>query len=1614
MILNPKIGVLCAILPLCSFVSANPIISEFMAKNETTIRDDDGDFSDWIEIHNPTTEAIPMAGWKLADSNAQWTFPAVTLAPGEFLIVWASDKDRANPDAALHTDFKLSDNGEYLGLIQPDGSTVEQEFAPEYPPLQPDESFGPRFESTVLVADAATANYLAPSGPANPPATWRENSYDDSAWTGGLSGFGFGLSAPGISVRQVSKNGDVNDLPGALALLALPPSDPSVLSSVTVIRDTVNILIDGADGHYPGNDIAPSTETDDLVLEATGFVTIPTAGTYTFGLNSDDGGRIVINGTEIMRDDSSHAPQDNFGTIVLGAGTYPFEAVMFQGGGGACMEFFAASGSFTSFNASSFRLVGDVANGGLAATTSGAGGDLVGTDVSPAMSGKSGLYLRFPFSATAAPSATAMCLVINYDDGFTAWLNDTPLASANAPAQLAWNSTAATERAPGAALSRTGFSVGTGLGALSTGANTLAIHGLNSSVSDDTFVVRPELIVGNLLPASEPAFYAGGLATPGWINGETSSLGNVDDTQFSIDRGIFESPFSLEITTDTPDAVIRYTTDGSEPSATHGTIYNGPLTISATSTIRAIATLDGWMPTNIDTQTYLFPDDVIRQSANGSAPPGWPSSSGTSQVLDYGMDPQIVDHSNPDIGGPETIKSALLSLPSIALTTDLGNLFDINGSQGIYSNPGQRGFAWERPVSVEWIDPPDAENPTGKGEFQVDAGVRLRGGFSRSTANPKHSFRLFFRGEYGPTKLDYPVFGREGAQEFDQIDLRTSQNYSWSFQGDSQNTFLREEASRQAQLDMGNPGSHVRYLHLYINGHYWGLFNFDERTEAAFSETYFGGDKEEYDVVKAEQDDSYSTGATDGNLDAWQALWTKARAHQTSPTNANYFAMMGLAADGVTPTADPVLLDADNLIDYMLLTFWTGNLDGAVSNFLGNNKANNWFASRRRDNNPGEGFRFFVHDFEHSMFNTNEDRTGPFTETNRDSFRFSNPFFLHHDLIGNAEYKMRWADRAHRFLFNDGALTPTAWQNRVNKLAADVDLSIAAESARWGDAKRSNPRTRQDWINAQNSLLSYFIPRAPVIISQLRADGLYPDLDAPVISPAGGYQPQNTQVSIQGPATGTLYYMADGSDPRAIGGALRAGALTYSQGTTTTDLIPWSASGWSYQESGANLGTAWRTAGFDDSTWSTGKAQLGYGDGDEETVITPPDIDPGRNGVQKPATTYFRKSFSVADISTVTGLELKIAYDDAYVVYLNGSRIAGNLPNNPAYDYYTGSFIEETIDTVSVPATSLITGQNLIAVEIHQSSPSSSDISMDLSLKATEAVSETPLFLSGIGEQVLRVRTKDGATWSALAESIYQVGTAPPSQATLVVSEISYHPASPNGDAEFIELLNADPSATLDLSGAIFTRGIDFIFPTNTVLAPGGRILIVKNIAAFQSLHGSGKPIAGEFANDTALSNSGERLTLEAADGSTLLDFTYGTNFPWPAEADGFGRSMVLINPADPMNPLSWRLSTSNGGNPGTSDSIPLASGENLLDYALGENGITFDPASGDFSVTRRLGADAVEISAEWSTALGTWFTDPLTLVSETPDAFGNSTLTWRLSPLPPEKAFIRAKVSER
>ncbi len=140
------------------------VISEFMADNESTIQDEDGDFSDWIEVRNTAGDTVNLDGWYVTDDAEEltkWRFPNINLGANEHLLLYASSKDRRVAGDELHTNFRLSNNGEYLALVQPDGATIEYEYAPQFPAQSNDVSYG-------VSADLSTVGYFVTPTPAAP------------------------------------------------------------------------------------------------------------------------------------------------------------------------------------------------------------------------------------------------------------------------------------------------------------------------------------------------------------------------------------------------------------------------------------------------------------------------------------------------------------------------------------------------------------------------------------------------------------------------------------------------------------------------------------------------------------------------------------------------------------------------------------------------------------------------------------------------------------------------------------------------------------------------------------------------------------------------------------------------------------------------------------------------------------------------------------------------------------------------------------------------------------------------------------------------------------------------------------------------------------------------------------------------------------------------------------------------------------------------------------------------------------------------------------------------------------------------------------------------------
>ena len=168
---------------------------------------------------------------------------------------------------------------------------------------------------------------------------------------------------------------------------------------------------------------------------------------------------------------------------------------------------------------------------------------------------------------------------------------------------------------------------------------------------------------------------------------------------------------------------------------------------------------------------------------------------------------------------------------------------------------------------------------------------------------------------------------------------------------------------------------------------------------------------------------------------------------------------------------------------------------------------------------------------------------------------------------------------------------------------------------------------------------------------------------------------------------------------------------------------------WKYLDNGSDQGTAWRGTNFNDSGWASGPAELGYGDGGEATVVSY-----GGDPNNKYITTYFRRSFTVTDVSVLTKLTLRLRRDDGAVVHLNGTEVRrDNLPGG-SIDYLTQAISSlggagETNYYESVePLSMLVTGQNVLAIEIHQCSPTSSDISFDLELNADRTTPNPPAY----------------------------------------------------------------------------------------------------------------------------------------------------------------------------------------------------------------------------------------------------------------------------------------------
>lgn len=512
--------------------------------------------------------------------------------------------------------------------------------------------------------------------------------------------------------------------------------------------------------------------------------------------------------------------------------------------------------------------------------------------------------------------------------------------------------------------------------------------------------------------------------SPGSLNSNFGLVGITPEPVFSTERGVFDHGFDLTLSCEDASAEIRYTVNGSEPTEQNGLLYTGPIDISRTSFIRAVAFSESRLPSKTITHSYL-------------------------------------------LNLPQTLQS----LPVLSLVTDNQNLF---GQTGIMeTNPRNtiyRGRAWERPVSAEWME-------MDGGGFQIDCGLRVQGGnYVRDRYNPrgslpfsKYSFRLYFRGDYGPGKLEYPVVKGSTIQSYDKLVLRAGMN-------DHSNPFIVDEWVRRLSFDTGHIASRGSFVNLFINGQYKGYYNPTERIDQDFLQSWHGGD-EAWDIIAQFGE------IREGNANQWNRLRTQIQ--RSNLANRHEYEAIGKN------------LDLVNYVDYLLVNIYAGTGDWPH---------NNWRAARESSANGI--FRFYVWDAEWAFGNAG--RTVTVNTLTGELTRDADISNFFQSLKKSSEFRLLFADRVQKHMYNGGALTDEHVLKVYNELKSDMASvlpNIRALDRLWVGSRRR------------------------IILQHMQAEGLLSLVQAPEFSPHGGQIKSQDPVVLQAPQ-GEIFYTLDGSDPR--------------------------------------------------------------------------------------------------------------------------------------------------------------------------------------------------------------------------------------------------------------------------------------------------------------------------------------------------------------------------------------------------------------------------------------------------------------------------------------------------
>jgi len=603
--------------------------------------------------------------------------------------------------------------------------------------------------------------------------------------------------------------------------------------------------------------------------------------------------------------------------------------------------------------------------------------------------------------------------------------------------------------------------------------------------------------------------------TPGTDNGAMTLADRVKSPDFSVPGGFYDTNQSLTLTSTTPGAHFRYTTDGSEPTSTNGFDYTAPLNLTTVNNktgrvIRAKAFKAGLLPSKPKVHTYLI---------------GQISALKTVPALIFTGDENETfykDHGIMAINGGRYANNQWVE----------------NGPSS-YNLPMQQGPEFERPMFVEFYHPDNSLR------FREEAGIRLSSsGYSRprlilnnTGASPwtnapeqKPSFNLYFRDDYGSDSLKSPWLGPDyPVADFEQLRIRAGKN-------DISNPFITDELVRRLFGEMGQASSHGIINTLYVNGKYKGFFNMCERLREPFMQKHHGGN-EDWDV---RQVNDYAN----GDVTTWNQMM--------SILNRSGGGDLSLADWQKTLT----YLDPINMADYFLL-----NIYGATWDW----PQNNWVGARERT--PEGRYRLYVWDAEGSYSTLNYfNSVGHNTFTSDLLAKSDTLSSLFKRLIKSPEWRLIFADRIQKHLFNGGALDDRTGTNSTlyrNLLALRNDYQPLLQYQIGGSVNLS---PFNNWISASTGRRRYLFGPSR---TDFASNALWPSITPPGFSQHGGAIAAGANLTLGAQASSQIYYTTDGSDPRKLGGAVQSGLspyaspLSFNPGRTTVKARALNGGTWS-------------------------------------------------------------------------------------------------------------------------------------------------------------------------------------------------------------------------------------------------------------------------------------------------------------------------------------------------------------------------------------------------------------------------------------------------------------------